>query len=31
MLASELIKRYEVYCPQELSMEGDVFLQGADL
>ena len=24
MLASEVIKRYEAYCPQELSMEGDV-------
>ena len=24
MLASEVIKRYESYCPQELSMEGDV-------
>ena len=24
MLASEVIKRYEDYCPQELSMEGDV-------
>ena len=22
MLASEVIKRYEAYCPQELSMEG---------
>ena len=24
MLASELIKTYEEFCPQELSMEGDV-------
>ena len=24
MLASEVIKCYEAYCPQELSMEGDV-------
>ena len=24
MLASEVIKRYEAYCPQKLSMEGDV-------
>ena len=24
MLASEVIKRYEAYCPQELSMDGDV-------
>lgn len=24
MLASELIARYEAYCPQELSMEGDI-------
>lgn len=24
MLASELIERYEAYCPQDLSMEGDV-------
>ena len=24
MLASELIKSYESFCPQELSMEGDV-------
>ena len=24
MKASEVIKRYEAYCPQELSMEGDV-------
>ena len=24
MLASEVIKRYEAYCPQEFSMEGDV-------
>lgn len=24
MLASEVIKRYEAYCTQELSMEGDV-------
>ena len=24
MLASEVIKHYEAYCPQELSMEGDV-------
>lgn len=24
MLASELIKRYEAFCPQELSMEGDI-------
>ena len=23
MKASEVIKRYEIYCPQELSMEGD--------
>ena len=23
MLASEIITRYEAYCPQELSMEGD--------
>ena len=23
MLASELIKTYEEFCPQELSMEGD--------
>ena len=24
MLASEIIARYEAYCPQELSMEGDI-------
>ena len=24
MLASKIIARYEAYCPQELSMEGDV-------
>ena len=24
MLASEIITRYEAYCPQELSMEGDI-------
>ena len=24
MLASEVIKRYDAYCPQEFSMEGDV-------
>ncbi len=23
MKASEVIKRYEAYCPQEFSMEGD--------
>lgn len=23
MLASEVIKRYEAFCPQEFSMEGD--------